>query len=233
MKYPLTEAAKQEAKRLVEAWDGGQLDQMFELFERHGGDLVIGEMIFPMYNRTSIAAPKRSILSELAQYKLIHMQPVARGDSTNWEVLLLQELRNTVQNDFEVSEFFLTTSAIGTIVQGNLVLHPHSVYQSIAAVLSDVDVNFIQTTSDQLEQMLGSLADQDTDLRAALDDVKVSTPQTLPTRLGSVVKALYRIAFGDGPLSEMLTRSISNTGNAASALGGIVLIAKLLTGQPL
>src|SRR5689334_6254994 len=112
VKYPLTEVAKQAAIHLVDDWRESRVDQVFRLVESRSA----GGWHVETYQANSSLRwqpPSRGILRELASYHLISMDLVrVDAHSDTWEVLLLQELHNAVENDFDVSDYFLTTMAV-------------------------------------------------------------------------------------------------------------------------
>ncbi len=82
----------------------------------------------------------------------------------------MQALRNAVENDFEVSDYFLAMNAVGTIVQGNLTLHPGAVMQSAASNTGSITQTNEQI-ADALTAALGEQFLQSQErVRQAVDD---------------------------------------------------------------
>src|SRR5687767_12542966 len=106
VKYPLTEGAKQAAKTLVEIWDKNPQEQLWSYMGMRAGGSISRERINSLHSDQSIPMGIQT-LRELSTFGLI------RIDAN--EILLLQELRNAVENDFAVSDYFLTFNAVGNI----------------------------------------------------------------------------------------------------------------------
>lgn len=120
VKYPLSPEDKELATRLVEAWDSGILDRSFSIIEFRGGDRINGAVVA---DGSAFKTPPLSAYEPLAEYKLLTKD----GSS----ILLLQELRNAVNNDFELTEYAIATQT-GLLV-----------------------ANEIKELSEQLRQVLG------------------------------------------------------------------------------
>jgi hypothetical protein len=206
MVYPLTEAAKQAARELVAAWDGGEVDQYFSLPDEPAGDdflVMFGGDRQP---------PRLSAFLELAYYGLLSMERRARLDSTGqyeqdwWEILLLQELRNAVADNFAVSDFFIATSSPGAVIHlGEGAAHGYP-----------PQMESVEQLSDKLMDMMGdSMMDDHPPLRAAIADLRTAdTPSEVRQRAGRVI--------------EELGRGIVTLANAGAAIEAIQLIGHFL-----
>jgi len=215
IKYPLTLEAKEEARHLLQAWDKDEIQQAFYLIDVTGGSGVEGIRLNPgLGARSSFIPPALGIIRELGEYKLISLARVVTAQKERFEVTLLQELRNAVQNDFDVSDFFLTTSAIGTIVYGNLTLDRGALFQSAAAGIGDVNVT-AQTLPDELVKLLGADALRP-EIAAAISALKVADE---PTRLEKAGKVI-----------EELGRGLAHMSNTGGALAAIALITRMFSG---
>lgn len=213
MKYPLTDTAKEAAKALVAGWDAGTIEQQFVvIISRYasGFDVFLHEG-----GQRDFKLPPLPSLLELAHFGLITVQRVLTGHSSeNWEILLLQELRNAVESDFDVSEYFLTMNAVGTVVQGNLTLHAGSVFQSAAT-----NTGAIQQSNEQLADTLTMQLGRDflqtqKQLREAIDQLREAAEGEKPSRLGSVLLELGRC--------------LSHGANAAQVIPAITAVSSAL-----
>lgn len=212
--YPLTTVAKEFAHLLVQAWDSGKLPQLMRLFEidGDGGNWGTG---FKRTLDVDFEAPDLSVWLELAEFKLVRYIPQKdnRHEST-FDILLLQELRNAVQNNFEVSDFFLTTSAVGTIIYGNLHMQEGSNFQSGATNFGDVRIS-ADMLPDKLIEMLGdSFLQKNAEVAAAIEGLKTANQLTQRSKLAKVI--------------EELGRCLEHTANAGTAIAAIGLIHHFL-----
>lgn len=211
VKYPLSASAQEAAKTLSEAWKLGELDQLIRLAEAVGDNRIMNTTATSAYSGKRLKPPPRAILMELARFGLIQLYATSeRG----WEVLLLEELHTAVQNDFEVSDYFLTTSAVGTIIYGNLTLDKGALFQSAAAGIGDVNVT-AQTLPDELVRLLGEDA-QRPEIAAAITALKTADDPTRLEKMGKVI--------------EELGRGLAHLTNTGGAIAAITLIAKILSG---
>jgi hypothetical protein len=191
LKYPLSSQAKTLASQLVTDWDASKINQIFRLVESRSSS---GWTTFTSQsdNKSLPFQPERALLSELAQYHLIAMNLMRSEEhSDTWEILLLEELRNAVRNEFEVSDFFLTTAAVGTIVQGDLTIHPNANYQSAANVYGD-NIQTIDQLSSELEAKLSHLLEDNHDLQIAITELRSSEEQDRIPKIGKVIMELGR-----------------------------------------
>lgn len=211
VKYPLTTEAKEAAKILVEAWSTGKLEQRVNTKSRVGVD---SSMLFRGTD-VDIALPT---LMELGKYGLVELnrQYDVQGRAIFLECLLLQELRNAVQNDFEVSDYFLTLNAVGTIVYGNLEVKEGAMFQSAAANQGNIIQNTGQLAS-ELEALLGGdvLAENEP-LQSAIQDLRTADESSRRRKMGKVIQELGRCL-----------EHLANTGGVLAALA---LLVKALGG---
>ncbi len=232
-KYPLTPDTKSGAIELVRAWDNGLIDQYIRFRDSSDGNPKTE--ISPVSGVTgSLTLPTIGILMELSRYGLIHVEkqverkkvktfggvaypageprpPTDELSHYFWEMVLLQELRNAVENDFEVSDYFLTVNAVGTIIQGDLIAHSGSGFLSSGINYGLMTQN-IGTLADSLLMALGD--DIDDELRDLIDEAKnlVNAPTDEQRSLASrIMSALNR-----------------RIGTMANAAGAIQLIANFL-----
>lgn len=213
MKYPLTDSAKEAAKCLVTGWDSGILEQQFlVMISRYaaGSDTFIHEG-----SHGDFDIPPLPSLLELSHFGLINVQRFLKQHADeNWEILLLQELRNSVNSDFEVSEYFLTMNAVGTVVQGNLTMHAGSVLQSAAT-----NTGIIQQSNEQLADALTTVLGREylqtqSQLLEAIEQLRASAEVEKPSRLGSILLELGRC--------------LSHGANAAQVIPAVTAVSSAL-----
>jgi len=214
VKYPLTPEAKEAAKKLSDIWKAGELDQLFYFNENTSYGTISETIAKSAYSGKSHEGLKRSLLMELARFGLLQIH---FSGNDGWEILLLEELMRAVENDFEVSDFFLTTSAVGTIIYGNLTLDKGALFQSAAAGIGDVSVT-AQTLPDEIIKLLGADADRP-EVAAAIEELRQSNDTTRIEKAGKVI--------------QELGRSLEHVANAGGALSAIAMIVRVLTGQGL
>lgn len=215
VKYPLTQDGKSAAKSLVEAWDRNEVDQTFELVDVSAGSgLRVRQFAIALGADNSFSIPSMGTLNELAQFDLINVIKQITTRGLRLEVTLLQELRNAVESDFEVSDFFLTISAVGTIIYGDLVMDSGATFQSAAAGVGDVNVT-AQQLPDAIVRLLGEDALRP-EIAAAITDLKTADEPTRLEKMGKVI--------------EELGRGLGHLSNTGGALAAIALITKILSG---
>jgi hypothetical protein len=196
MKYPLTDEAKQWAVRLVEAWKNGDISQYIEI----DYDYEIGEEGLAGSAVTGInfpfKLPGNNVFLELANFNLLNLNInwMSAGGSyyPRYSVLLMQELFNAVESDFEVSEYFLTINAVGTIIQdGAVVTAP---FQSAAVgygSLSQTQTVKNSELADKLIQMLGpQFLESNREIVAAINEFRESIESDRQSKLGKVISQL-------------------------------------------
>ncbi|MBZ0280792.1 MAG: hypothetical protein K8L97_08615 [Anaerolineae bacterium] len=215
LKYPLTLEAKESAKQLVAAWKSGNVDQTFYLIDVTSGNAKRIEMRPGLGADDSFAPPALGVLHELAEYRLIRLAPIRTDRTERLEVTLLQELQNAVEHDFDVSDFFLTTSAVGTIVYGNLEVREGAVFQSAAAGIGNVYQN-IEQLADELSRILGDeVLQNEPALKAAIVELRSADELTRLQKMGNVV--------------QELGRGLGHLGNTGAAILALEIIARFLS----
>lgn len=208
VKYPLTEEAKGAARHLVEAWSTGEIKQLTMLDERDGSVEV------------TQGFPEFRTLLELSEYHLISIRREsftrwrASRDQVSWVVLLLQELRNAVENDFAVSDFFLTTAAVGTIITGNATITGGTI-QGAASISGNIYQSAEQVSDALVETLGASLLEQNEALQTAVKQLRTASgPQEVKSKAGHVI--------------EELGRCIVHVANTGAAIAALQLIAQFL-----
>lgn len=186
MKYPLTADAKSAAKLLVEWWDKGQIPQNFgfglasielgmEQYPLHGYES-------PSFNNIEFRLIGKSKWKELSLFNLISFEMA----ESYCEVVLLQELRNAVATDFEVSEYFLTLNAVGNIIINSTTGNVQGM--GINTGIANMTIEEVANT---LESALGAefLAQQQA-LKEAIDSLRTSFESDKQSKLGKVISEL-------------------------------------------
>jgi hypothetical protein len=186
MKYPLTAQAKDIARILVAHWDAEKLPQLIPLYEirNDGGSWHTG---FKRSLDVEFKPPHLAIWLELAQYGLVRYIPdPSSGDEPNFEILLLQELRNAVATDFDVSDYFITMNAVGNII-----------VNSTTGAVQGVGINTgtVHQTVEQLADYISATLGQDflavnIELKAAIDELRTATIADQQSALGKVISQL-------------------------------------------
>lgn len=100
----------------------------------------------------------------------------------------MQELRNAVATDFEVSDYFLTMNAVGNIIinstTGNVQgvgLNTGTVHQSVEQI------------ADNIAEILGQeILTANDDLSAAIDELRTATTANQQSATGKVISQLGR-----------------------------------------
>lgn len=178
MKYPLTETAKAVARALVAAWDTGEIEQS-QLF-------ALQSKLENNRNRTFIIISGQDfrsyILRELSLFGLI----TTEKQSTAYTVFLLQELRNAVESDFEVSDYFLTMNAVGNIIVNSTTGPVQGVGYGTGIVHQNVE-----QLADYMTASLGqAFLETQTQLKAAIDDLRTAVEADQQSKLGKVISEL-------------------------------------------
>lgn len=205
IKYPLTEEAKIGASNLVTAWKADQIEQLMLITIRPGDD----REEWSYWSGGTFSLPSKASLYELAAYNLIQITE----ERENVQILLLQELRNAVENDFEVSDYFLTVNAVGTIVYGNLEVREGAIFQSGAAGHGNVAQNASQL-ADELENLLGDLLNEQAELQKAVQELRKTDRETRVQKAGKVI--------------EELGRCLSHSANASAVTLAIMQAARFI-----
>jgi hypothetical protein len=154
MKYVLTPEAKEAAKIIVAEWDKKSLPQKIIIV------LTVGfnyDSYFIIGANQEFKYPPSHAWEELAKYGLLDLR-YERDDK--WHILLLQELRNAVNNDFEVSEYF----------------HP--------ARSSSEAADFLITLLGQ------EFLETQTELKETIDELRTATKENQQTTLGKLISQL-------------------------------------------
>jgi hypothetical protein len=204
MKYPLTDKAKKWASRIAEYWDTRRIPQYFVIVEWAGPEgYHYGGLEGEIPNQFRPPLPE---LLELASFNLVKIEAESlRSDGVphlpiagkvvycrRWHVLLLQELRNAVESDFEVSDYFLTINAVGTIIQAGATV---SVPFQSAAVgygsLSQSQTAENSQVAEKLIQMLGKqFLESNGEIVKAINEFRESTESERQSKLGNVISQL-------------------------------------------
>lgn len=193
VKYPLTAKAKEGARLLLKSWDEKKKDQYVAIAS---GDVQNENFDIVSLSRERVLEewgyPLAGVLFELSKYGLIDVncQYTAEGKMARIEILLLQELRNAVESDFEVSDYFLTMNAVGTIVQGNLTIHPGGFLQSAASNTGNVTLN-VQQIADDLVGILGQpFLERQVALKESIEELRYADESNKKSRIGKVIGEL-------------------------------------------
>jgi hypothetical protein len=220
MKYPVTTEAKDAARRLVEGWKTGLVSQRIQVNIGHTmgeNRSIVGREITVTVSEgvaRDFEFPEYPSLWELAHFSLIDVTVRPQQHSANWELLLLQELRNAVESDFEVSEYFLTMNAVGTIVQGNLTLHPGAIMQSAAANVGNIQQGVEQLADDLVAQLGQEFLLSNAELRQAIVNLRTVTEANKQSGIGKVIMELGRC--------------LGHTANTATIAATLVKLAQFL-----
>ncbi len=200
MKYPLTDDAKVWARKLVEAWDSGEIEQRITIYiDGYRKGRVGGA-------KETFEQPPLATLWELEQCNLVDIRryrtdtgvmrrvdspAILSGGIGEWEVLFLQELRNAVKTGFEVSEYFLTMNAVGNIIinsQLNAPLQGTGVNKGVVSQSISME-----RLADDLVETLGiEFLDTQAELKEAIDALRTATDVDKETRTGGVISSLGR-----------------------------------------
>jgi hypothetical protein len=180
MKYPLTVGTKAAARYIVSAWDAENLEQELTITVLRGDDEVQPGFVFGASD--DFESPPFAAWRELAKFDLVDI----RRDDDTWEILLLQELRNAVATDFDVSDYFITMNAVGNII-----------VNSTTGPVQGVGINTgtVHQTVEQLADYMSATLGQDflaanLELRAAIDELRTATTADQQSALGKVISQL-------------------------------------------
>jgi hypothetical protein len=178
LKYPLTENAKSVARALAEAWNKQDIEQMesFTLEFKSENNK----------NRSFISIKGQEfrpyILKELDLFGLIKVEQ----HKSAYTVFLLQELRNVVENDFEVSDYFLTMNAVGNIIVNSTTGPVQGVGYNTGIVHQNVE-----QLADYMTASLGqAFLDTQTQLKSAIEDLRTAVEADQQSKLGKVISEL-------------------------------------------
>lgn len=179
MKYPLTEQAKATARALVTAWDAGAIEQR---------DLLTSaERIVADRRRSFITILGEDYLpSSLMELSLFGLLVIEKQQGASYNILLLQELRNAVATDFDVSDYFLTLNAVGNII-----------VNSTTGPVQGIGVNTgtVHQTVEQLADYMSAILGQEflatnTELKTAIDELRTAVAANEQSALGKVISQL-------------------------------------------
>jgi hypothetical protein len=180
MKYPLTETTKSAAHDIVSQWNAGNVEQELTITVFRGDDEVRPGFVYGANN--DFTSPSFAVWRELAKFDLVDIR---RGDNS-WEILLLQELRNAVENDFEVSDYFLTMNAVGNIIVNSTTGPVQGVGYNTGIVHQNVE-----QLADYMTASLGqAFLETQTQLKAAIDDLRTAVEADQQSKLGKVISEL-------------------------------------------
>lgn len=179
MKYPLTDTAKAAARELVAEWDASRLPQNFSVTHSLVEPKFTGPNVL-----TQLEPPDVATWWELSKFNLLDFIP--REIST--EILLLQELRNAVASDFEVSDYFLTLNAVGNIIVNSVTGPVQGVGQNTGVLYQTVE-----QLADYIGATLGrEFLETQEALRIAIEDLRVASAVDQQSKLGKVISELGR-----------------------------------------
>jgi hypothetical protein len=179
MKYPLTEQAKITARALVAAWEIGKIDQR-DL-------LTASEKIVDNRRRSFISILDEDYLpSSLRELSLFGLLVIENQQGSSYNVLLLQELRNAVATDFDVSDYFITLNAVGNII-----------VNSTTGPVQGIGINTgtVHQTVEQLADYMTATLGQDflaanAELKSAIDELRTAVTADQQSALGKVISQL-------------------------------------------
>jgi hypothetical protein len=212
MKYPLTENARDGARQLVQNWDDGKLEQHM-VFSSGNAE---GDVSFVQLSRQHILKkcgfPLSEVMLELAKFGLIDItfNRASDGKTKSIEILLLQELRNAVENDFEVSDYFLTLNAVGNIIINSST----GPVQGVGYNTGTVNQNIEQLADGLIAQLGMQFVQSNAELRQAIEDLRTATEGNKQSKLGKVISELGRC--------------LGHTANAAAIAGALLKLAPYL-----
>jgi hypothetical protein len=179
MKYPLTEPAKDTAKALVSAWNTGRIEQRSLINSP--------EKIIDHRRRNFLEIDGEDYLpSSLRELSLFGLLVIENDRGSSYNVLLLQELRNAVENDFEVSDYFLTMNAVGNIIVNSTTGPVQGVGYSTGIVHQNV-----AELADYMTASLGqAFLETHAELKNAIDDLRTAVESDQQSKLGKVISEL-------------------------------------------
>ncbi len=192
VKYPLTDEAKKVARYLVEAWNNEQIEQYLEIRYdyRRGSVNLEGAGLFGVL--PAFTPPPNGTLLELSEFKLLSIMILPGNSSFRYQITLMQELRNAVETDFEVSDFFLTTQAIGTVVTGDATFN--GPFQSGASIYGNISQEIASSElAEKLTDLLGTqLIAANNDLDSAIQELANAPEDGRKLQVGKVISELGR-----------------------------------------
>ncbi len=203
MKYPLTEEAKATAKALVAAWNNGKIEQRTLL---HAPEVLIEHR----RRNFLIIDNEKYIPSSLIELSLFGLLVIKNDGGSSYNVLLLQELRNAVENDFEVSDYFLTMNAVGNIIVNSTTGPVQGVGYNTGIVHQNVE-----QLADYMTASLGQeFLETQTQLKTAIDELRTAVEANQQSKLGRVISELGRC--------------LQHGANAAAVSAALIAVAPFL-----
>ena len=204
-KYSLTDEAKEAAKYLVENWNAGHIEQEFIALTTILGKgrhepVVAG-------SHPNFTCPPFGTLQELSQFDLVKITQKERS----WAILLLQELRNAVESDFEIPDSSGTTTAVGNLFVNSTTTGP---VQGVGINTGEVYQNIEQLANDLSAKLGEEFLQAETQLREAIDALRTSTEANRQPRFGRVVQEL-----GD---------CLAHSANTVALIQGLGILARVV-----
>jgi hypothetical protein len=204
MKYALTDTAKEAARYLVKAWEAGDIEQQLTITVYRGDSEYRPNFVHGA--TPDFKSPSFATWRELARFDLVEVEV----GYESWDILLLQELRNAVANDFEIPDSAGQGQTLNVNVQGDI-------NGSLIAALNIGEVNLSsnQQIADQLTSALGKgfLQGQD-EIRKAIEELRQSIESERQSRVGKVISE-----FG---------RCLEHGANTVAVIEGIVRATPIL-----
>lgn len=206
MKYPLTEEAKTTARALVSAWGAGEIEQRTLL---HAPERTANNR---RRNFLHIGNKEDYLPSSLTELSLFGLLVIENRSSGSYNVLLLQELRNAVENDFEVSDYFLTMNAVGNIIVNSTTGPVQGVGYNTGIVHQNVE-----QLADYMTASLGqAFLEIQVDLKNAIDELRTAVEADQQSKLGKVISELGHC--------------LQHGANAAAVSAALIAVAPFLQG---
>lgn len=203
MKYPLTETSKEAARYIVNAWVAGDVEQELTITFFTGDDEVHISGVFGASD--AFSPPGFAVWRELAKFGLVDIV----YDAQAWDILLLQELRNAVGSDFDVSEYFLTLNAVGNIIINSSVQNA----QGTGVNYGKVNQTIEQLADDIEARLSPELLQAQIDLKHAIDALRDASGDK-QSKVGKVISELGR--------------SMEHTANAVEIIGALIVVTPYL-----
>jgi hypothetical protein len=211
LKYPLTELARVSAVNLVDAWRSGKVQQNFTVTDVTNIGSTHREIAVTIGSTRDFISPRIENLIELSRFNLITMNVSLSSTGRTWEILLMQELINAVENDFAVSDYFLTTQAVGTIISSAGSITITGTVAGAASIYGNVSQT-VNELAQHLRQELGDeLLKHEPDLKLAIEELEVAVKQE--SRLSAAGKVILELG-----------RVLQHTSNTLGAINAIGLL---------
>ena len=172
---------------MVADWTSGDLEQYMEITLSGKGGLAL---LSESGALSEFHYPHAGVLIELKKYGLIDIQFVHNSDGVTKQVVitLLQELRDAVASDFEVSDYFLTLNAVGNIIVNSVTGPVQGVGQNTGVLHQTVEqlADYIGTTLGR------EFLETQEALRISIEELRGASAADQPSKLGKVVSELGR-----------------------------------------